>query len=265
VIPAGITVTSNGPVILFLGPVISITIGGTLTLNNGSLQIDASDVVTILSGGKINGTGLLGGTVYSGVTPIFIANGSSIDGPKTITNGVLPIKLIYFKSEAVGEGIQLEWASAEERNFGYYDIERSEDGRLFTSIATIIGKDNDGSEYTFVDPSPIEGANYYRLTAVDLDGSREEMQMIKCEWNRQHNWITVFPNPVSGGMIHALFSDARSGSFRLLDCNGMLIAESFFANVFGCNLQLPATTGPGIYFVHLQSEGRNAQMKVIVR
>lgn len=263
VIPAGRTVTSSGPVILFLGPVINITIGGTLVLNNGSLQIDASDAVSILSGGKINGTGLLGGAVYSGVTPIFVPNGSSIDGPKTISNGILPIRLLYFRSTKLDEGILLEWGSSEEVKFDYYDIMRSVDGVSFNSIAKVSGKNISGAEYSFIDSSPRAGINYYKLIAVDRDGATEELQVINREWNELHDWITVFPNPVTDGTINArLFGG--SGSLRALDCNGLVVAESTFGNAFSCNLKLPATAGPGVYFVHAQIDGRVAQIKVVV-
>lgn len=265
VIPAGRTVTANGPVILFLGPVINITIGGTLILNNASLQIDASDVVTILGGGKIQASGIFGGAVYSGVTPIFVSSGSTIDGPRTISNGLLPIKLIYFRSTTVNDGILLEWASSEELNFDYYDIARSSDGKSFTSLATVVSKSTSGAEYSLTDSSPFEGTNYYRLTAVDLDGSREEMELIKSEWNGFRDWISVFPNPVTDGTIHALFFGGGSGSFSLLDCNGAVVAESSFGNAFGCNLHLPANIPPGVYFAHAQLDGRVAKIKIIVK
>jgi hypothetical protein len=265
VIPAGKTVTSNGPVILFLGPVINITIGGTLVLNNGSLEIDSSDVINILSGGKITGTGLLGGTVYSGITPIFIASGSEIDGPKSITNGVMPIKLIYFKSTTVDEGIQLEWASTEEKDFDHYDIGRSDDGKSFTSIATISGKDENGAEYTFIDTSPLAATNYYKLTAVDPDGSRDDVQLTKGEWSPRRDWFTIYPNPIVDGNIHASFVGSGNGSLQLLDCNGLLIAERSLLNASSCDLELPASMPPGVYVLSAKIDGRSAQVKVIVR
>lgn len=265
VIPAGRTVTASGPVILFLGPVINITIGGILVLNNGSLQIDSSDVVNILSGGEIKGTGLLGGSVYSGVMPIFIPNGSTIDGPKTITNGALPIKLLYFKSSAVGEGILLEWASAEERDFDHYEIARSSDGKLFTSIAKVPGKSNDGAEYSFIDTAPELSTNYYKLMAVDVDGTREELKVIKGEWNGRRDWMMIYPNPVSDNIIHALFSESASGALRVLNSNGLTIAESLVTNASHSDLQLPAATTPGAYFVVAQMGERSAMIKVIVK
>jgi hypothetical protein len=265
VIPAGRSITISGPVILFLGPVISITIGGTLTLNNGSLQVDASDVISVLSGGKITGTGILGGSVFSGVTPVFVPNGSSIDGPKTISNGVLPIKLLYFKSSVTADGIELQWASAEEKDFDHYDISRSADGMSFDPVAMVPGKSGHGAEYYFTDTAPLSGTNFYKLTAVDLDGSREEMQIIKAEWNGREQWITIYPNPVSDNTIYARIFGGGSGSLRLLDCNGLVVAECFPANDFQPRLQLPAGTPPGAYVVVAEIDGHIARIKLIVQ
>lgn len=234
-------------------------------LHNASLQIDANDVVNILNGGKIQGTGLTGGSVYSGTTPIFILNGNAVDGPQTITNGVLPIKLIYFRSSVVDDGISLEWASASEKDFDHYEITRSVDGKSFNSIAIIPGKAENGADYSIVDTTPSPGTNFYKLAAVDLDGSREEFQVIKEEWSRRREWITVYPNPVTDGKIHTLFSDVRTGSMRVLDCNGLVLAESALNNVVSGFLQLPENAPPGAYFILAETNGRFAQIKVIVK
>jgi hypothetical protein len=234
-------------------------------LNNASLQIDGTDVVNILNGGKISGTGILGGSVFSGVTPIFVPNGTSIDGPKSISNGILPIKLIYFKGTVVDDGILLEWASAAEENFDYYEVARSEDGLSFNTVATISGKDDNGAEYSFIDSWPFAATNYYKLTAVDRDGSREEMDVIKNEWSGGRDLIRIYPNPVSDGTLHALFPDGGSGSFRLLDSSGAVVAESSFGNAFACNLHLPTNATAGIYFVYAEVDGHTTRIKVIVK
>jgi hypothetical protein len=248
-----------------LGPVINITIGGTLILNNGSLSIDSSDVINILTGGKIQTSGILGGTVSSGLTPVISSSGGEVDGPKTITNGTLPIKLIYFKNETVDDGIQLQWASAEERNFDYYELARSVDGKAFTSFATIPGKSEGGAEYTFVDMSPLATINFYKLTSVDFDGYREDMPVTRGEWSGRRETMTIYPNPVSDGTIHAQFFGGASGSLRLLDCNGIVIAENLVVNAFTSDLQVPPTVLPGVYLASAQIDGRTMQVKVIVR
>lgn len=264
VIPAGFTITASGPIILFLGPVINITIGGTLVLNNASLQIDGSDVVNILSGGKITGTGLLGGSVYSGVMPIFVASGSTVSGPQTITNGTLPIKLVYFESSTTGDGIFLKWASSEERELDYYDIERSNDGKSFSSISTIDSKDENGAEYTFIDTAPFPATSYYRLGAVYVDGSREEMKVIKSEWNAGGDWVTIYPNPVADGTIHVRFSESGDGALQLLDCTGLVVTESLLVNTFSGSLELPVAVPPGAYFVSARQNGHTVRIKVII-
>lgn len=265
VIPSGRTVTVGGIILLAFGPVINITIGGTLTLNNASLAIDASDVVNILSGGKITGSGFFGGSVFSGFSPVIVSNGSEIDGPQTITNGVLPIKLIFFKGTTADDGILLEWASSEEKNFDHYELAVSSDGKSFASIATIPGKDANGAGYNFLDTYPPATTNYYKLTAIDRDGSREEMQVIKCEWTDRRDRITIYPNPVTDGTIHVRFFGGGNGSLRLMDCNGLAIVGCQVVNAFSSDLQLPPTTTPGVYFLSAEIDGRISRSKVIVK
>jgi hypothetical protein len=182
----------------------------------------------------------------------------------TISNGILPIKLIYFRGTTVDEGIRFEWMSAEEKDFDYYDISWSGDGKSFTSIATIAGKDANGAEYTFTDTSPPAATNYYKLTAVDLDGSREDMQVVKGEWNDRSDWIMIYPNPVSNGTIHVSFFNGGSGSLRLLDYNGSVVIENVAVNAFSSDMVMPATVPPGVYFISAQIGERTARIKVMV-
>jgi hypothetical protein len=264
VIPAGRTVTASGVVLLIIGPVINITVGGTLVLNNATISLDSSDIVTILTGGKISGTGIFGGSVSEGFSSISIPNGSGITGPKTYTNGTLPIKLVYFRNTVNEDGILLEWASSEEKNFDYYDLSTSVDGKSFTSIATIGSKGENAAEYNFTDTSPLAATNYYKLTAVDLDGSREEMSVIKAEWNGRKEWISIYPNPVSDGVIHVRLFGSGSGSLHLLDCNGMPIAENLVVNAFSSDIRVPAGVPPGAYFISAEIDGRVTRIKVII-
>jgi hypothetical protein len=223
VIPAGITVTSTGPVILFLGPVITITISGTLVLNNGSLQVDASDVITVKPGGKISGTGLTGGQVYSGVIPIFIANGSSINGPSTITSGSLPITLLFFNGQVQGEVVSLTWASATEENLDYYAVQRSNDGLQFETLSLISGAGTSTTrhDYSFTDSAPLPGTQYYRLMSVDKDGSSSYYHVINVVVNEGERAIELFPNPVAGTSVTVKLNfTPGSGVLGLYDSHG---------------------------------------------
>jgi hypothetical protein len=91
IIPQDITVSVSRPIILAPGKDIVITVAGTLNLTSGSLQLDESDWITILPGGRIF-VGGFGGMIFSGTTRIQLEAGSFITGPATI-NGTDPVTI----------------------------------------------------------------------------------------------------------------------------------------------------------------------------
>jgi hypothetical protein len=269
IIPAGITVTSSGPVILFLGPVITITINGTLVLNNGSLQVDATDIIKINSGGQITGTGLTGGAVYSGVIPIFIANGSSIAGPKTITNGTLPVTLLFFDGEQTEDKIILSWASASELNFDYYDIDRSPDAIQFTELGKVNGSDDsrERRNYSFEDNSPLIGNSYYRIRAVDLNGSVAATIVTSVNFQGGKRNFETFPNPVTGTTLTTRlnFYPQTGGAISMVDCRGdNVYQETLSADKNEYIFQYTHPLVSGVYFILVRTPEETLHSKIIV-
>jgi hypothetical protein len=268
VIPAGITVTSTGPVILFLGPVITITVSGTLILNNGSLQVDASDIISIPTGGKISGTGITGGAVYSGAIPIFIANGSSINGPQTITGGSLPITLLFFKGETQDKEVLLEWASATEINFDYYAIQRCGDGIHFKTIGKVQGAGNSTTQlnYSYTDSDPLQSVGYYRLQAINMDGTVADNAVITVNFETTRT-VEIFPNPVTGGTLNARlnFYPEEGGQIAVWDSNGSIILQKALTSTeCAYTFELIPNMGKGLYFVVVSTTGEKLKTKIIV-
>lgn len=88
-------------------------------------------------------------------------------------NTVLPIELLYFNGDKAScHQNVLTWATATEINNDHFDIERSLDGINFIKIKEISGAINSLNikTYNYIDSSPSNGINYYRLKQVDLDG-----------------------------------------------------------------------------------------------
>lgn len=268
VIPAGITVTNSGPVILFLGPVITITISGTLILNNGSLQVDASDIVTIKPGGKISGAGILGGAVYSGASPIFIANGSSINGPSTITSGSLPITLLFFTAEVQNKEVLLQWASASEKNFDFYSILRSRDGIDFETIGKLPGAGNSTTQkdYSYGDADPIPGVAYYRLVSVDKDGNSSTYEVVMVNFETSGHSVEIFPNPATGNTVNVKLNfPPEEGEIGMYDSRGNVILQKpLISTEVKYAFELAPSTGKGFYFVIVKTKTENLKTKIIV-
>lgn len=96
-------------------------------------------------------------------------------------SSVLPIELIYFKSDKSNckQNI-LSWETATETNNDHFEIERSSDAINFKIIKQIPGAINsfETKKYTYVDSNPESDINYYRLKQVDLDGNYKYTNII---------------------------------------------------------------------------------------
>lgn len=92
----------------------------------------------------------------------------------------LPANLVSFKAEKQLNQIQLKWQTASEKNSAYFEIERSEDGKNFITLAKKYSKGNENiiTNYFYNDTDPINGVNYYRLKQVDNNGKEKLSEMI---------------------------------------------------------------------------------------
>ena len=88
--------------------------------------------------------------------------------------GALPIELLDFEATPKSNHVLLEWSTLTETDNGFFRLERSKDGKYFTSFALINGAGTTTSiqEYQHLDLNPYNGVNYYRL--VDISTSGEE-------------------------------------------------------------------------------------------
>lgn len=69
----------------------------------------------------------------------------------------------------------LSWLTASEENSSHFIIEHSTDGRTFSEIGEVNAAENSITKttYEFMHEHPQQKLNYYRLKAIDLDGTFE--------------------------------------------------------------------------------------------
>jgi hypothetical protein len=85
----------------------------------------------------------------------------------------LPVELLYFEGYGYPTFNNLKWSTASEHNSDYFDIERSEDGEIWKSIASkqSAGNSTQTINYFYNDNYINKGIIYYRLKQVDFDGN----------------------------------------------------------------------------------------------
>ena len=100
----------------------------------------------------------------------------------TVVNG-LPIELLYFSVVDCKTGNLLSWSTASERNNNYFNIEKTKDGKDWSSIMTENGAGNSSNilYYSFVDENVKSIINYYRLKQTDYDGKFKYSEIISID------------------------------------------------------------------------------------
>ena len=114
--------------------------------------------------------------------------------------GTVLVNLLEFTAAKNRSQNILRWKTDNEINLENYVIERSIDGRNFSSIGSIQANRSVGvNQYTFPDIFPVKGTNYYRLRSVDLD-RHFSLSAIRSVYQEQNNVLAIYPNPVKNNM-----------------------------------------------------------------
>ncbi len=164
--------------------------------------------------------------------------------------------------------VLLKWTASNEPAGETYEIERSVDGRNFTSIGKADGKGYhaDGAAYTIEDITPYNGMAYYRLLHRNAGGSVSYSELKPV--NRAPaaaSYVLVYPNPVSTMLTVKIASpEAGRTTLQLVDVTGRTVKAVPVELINGeQTLQLNmATLARGTYVVRVQL-GQNVQTRLL--
>ena len=176
-----------------------------------------------------------------------LENGASLDCT------LLPIELVRFDALPSDEGVDLLWATANERNNERFDVERSRDGIAFERIGSVpsLGNTNALHNYGLTDHAPCPGLNYYRLLQVDQDGAGT-YSPVRTVMNRTPGSpLIAVPNPGAGNVDVYLDGAADGSMLELYDATGRIVLRSSFG---AGRVTVDASGLPrGLYVLHAHS------------
>ncbi len=163
-----------------------------------------------------------GYAITSGVGSVTITNVSQFSNwILAVNNSVLPIELSLFQVKAFKNEIRLDWTTSSEINNDYFTIERSGDGEDFIVLGQVPGAGNSTETeiYSFIDPMPLEGRNYYRLKQTDYDGQYTYSDVKSAVFaDPRFSTIdiqTIAPNPFEDH-FRVSFSLPQAGNVKIL-------------------------------------------------
>ncbi|WP_222166283.1 T9SS type A sorting domain-containing protein [Edaphocola aurantiacus] len=226
VLVAGSIITSYDPSLLSIAPSLS-TPGGTLSTSFTYVTYDAANLPD--------------------PTP----------ATYTVTyTQPLPIELTYFGLVVEDCNVVLAWSSSREIQFRHFIVERSNDGKVYQSIATVLPTGSN-SKYMFRDVTA-EGKLFYRLKLVDNDNSYTFSNVLNAMVNCDKD-VMVLPT-VTNNSIYIQNATLNS-RVRIININGSVVLESkISSNLEQVNLgDLPAAN----YIVIIEDNGKMTYVKIV--
>ena len=246
---------------------------------------DKSGAVLATVGNQTNGWGptdpshwrveIIDLTAYQTVPTMFkfiqtngYGNGLFIDNVRILTD-VLPVELMSFNGKAEACDVSLNWTSATEENFDYYEIQRSRNPRDFSSIARVESEGGIEQQYYEYRDKGIDTDNYYRLKMVDIDGSYEYSKVVFVEsgCNKKNGIVSLYPNPVKIGASIQLdfYTEKEEEEIICINSLGIVVKRIKMNTIIGKNSEnidlgdLPA----GNYYIKQQASGKGVSLIVL--
>jgi endoglucanase Acf2 len=170
----------------------------------------------------------------------------------------LPAQLISFNGHKLGSTALLSWATIQESEVDYFEVQRSADGINFESIGYVkaIGNNHGFHSYSYADQYLEEGSYYYRLVIRDLDHASETSQIVSLSFGNAQ--VLLFPNPAQTN-VQIVIPGSENFKVVLLDELGRLLIEK--ANATSLDLSGLAN---GIYVVKIESTEIGVVIKKIL-
>ena len=149
-------------------------------------------------------------------------NAFGLDDININYTGIAPVSLLSFDAVRNGKVNNLQWATSLEVNTNKFVIERSTDGKNFTSLGEVraTGNSTETQYYRFTDMAPIKAVNYYRVRMVDNDNSYK-LSEIKSIKNLGIAEMAINPNPVNQLMRISL--EAASTEAAIVTVTGTVL------------------------------------------
>lgn len=188
---------------------------------------------------------------------------ATLDGSlyQLISNQVLPVTMVNYELISAGNQYTLQWETADEIDLDYFLVETSPDLKSIQSIHREPAIGHAKNEYQY--QGSIQSALIYiRLTAVDLDGTKQhfpwksiQSQTIEPKW---------YPNPSRQSVFASWSEPFDPHKIKVFDQHGKTVTHRLILGAGQHQLELSGHS-PGIYFIHYQSGTQNIVQKIILQ
>lgn len=169
-----------------------------------------------------------------------------------LTSTTLPLDFLKFEGflhkTGIGTKVDLNWITTNEINVSGFEIQKSIDGDVFTTIGKLEAKNTDGEHrYNYSDNYPSEDVAYYRIKQTDINGDFKYSKTIFIT-NRETKSLSIYPNPVQTGFSLNHNVSAKGSLIKITATTGQQLMA--ISPVVGSTLdQIDVSGLPSGYYV----------------
>ncbi|RYY44382.1 MAG: T9SS type A sorting domain-containing protein, partial [Chitinophagaceae bacterium] len=178
---------------------------------------------------------------------------------------VLPVSLLNFSGRNNGNINVLNWEVANEINLSGYELQRSENGRDFSTVYRTAA--NGSQLYTFTDTDIKLSQYFYRLKSIDLDGSSSTSSIIKLVGPVTSLQLAATPNPFSSNMKISIATPVKSaGTLTLTDLSGKQVWKrnvNLLPGVNNLEIENLRAISAGTYILNLLTPEKTLSIRVM--
>ena len=165
--------------------------------------------------------------------------------------------------------VRVRWQTTSEVNNESFRVERSGDGISFESIAEILATnlENQISNYSYLDESPLKGTSYYRIKQVDYSGRSSYSEVVQVTNEANASSFDIFPNPNNSGTIGLGLTNPGNVYIKVFDSSTKPVINKWigdYSSFANHQVKIEADLIPGLYYIQVLSDGINIGTKKLL-
>lgn len=177
-----------------------------------------------------------------------------VEAANLFSASLLPATFLKYNATYSNNNTLVTWSTAKEVQVSEYEIDRSTDGSLFTSLGDVNPNNGSGTySYQFTDTHPPKGWSYYKVVIIDQDGKKQYSPVFKAFDNPGGLAVTKVINQPAQVILELQNSTAQNAALQVLSSTGMLVQKaSRYIDAGSSNLSVNTLSlGVGIYYIRL--------------
>lgn len=179
----------------------------------------------------------------------------------------LPVDFTSIRASQKSGNVEVEWNVGTEDGLSRYAIERSSDGRLFADLGTVAATGK--RSYAFSDIKPMDGVNYYRIRAVDIDESVKYSTIAIVNLGKGTSGIKVYPTVVRSNQFNLQITNLPAGSYKLNlhSATGQVVFTRTINHTGGSatqSINMQSSLPRGLYRLNMFTGDHNVVTNIVV-